>query len=163
MSASPRKGRRDATAAAMTVASGGEMLRAASDVIAARLTILAEGLADPGKADMVEMSLMGTEKIEALTDSAAAVAGELGELAARAAHATMDEMGHAQRAAEAMATAATPQAYARAGYDYAVGWWSRAAGQMMTLNSELLRTQSEAMRPIHDAAIANARRLSGRD
>ena len=91
---------RNATSAAVTAASGGEMLRAASDVIAARLNIMAEGLADPMRADVREMSLMGTEKIEALSESAAAVAGNLGDLTARMSKSAMDEVGFAQRGLE---------------------------------------------------------------
>ena len=44
---------------------------------------MAPGLADPMKIDMVALSLMGTEKVEALTASAGAVAGNLGHRAAR--------------------------------------------------------------------------------
>lgn len=151
--------RRNATSAAITAASGGEMLRAASDVIAARLNIMAEGLANPMKADMVEMSLMGTEKVEALSESAAAVAGNLGDLAARMSRSAMDEMGHAQRAAAFIASAATPAGAATAQFDYAVGWWGRTAGHLLTLNTELLKAQADALRPIHSVAVANAKRL----
>ena len=138
---------------------GGEMLRAASDVIAARLTIMAEGLANPMKADMREMSLMSSEKVEAMTASATAVAGNLGDLAARVSKSALDEVAHAQHAASQIAAADSPQAAATAHYNYAVAWWGRAAGQMLTLNTELLKTQADALRPIHSVAVANARRL----
>ncbi|WGM32565.1 phasin [Brevundimonas sp. NIBR11] len=154
-----RRMQKNATSAALTAASGGEMMRAASDVIAARLSIMAEGLANPMKADMAEMSLMGTEKVEALSESAAAVAGNLGDLAARMSKSAMDEMSHAHRAASAIASAATPAGAATAQFNYAVGWWGRAAGQMLTLNTELLKAQSDALKPIHSAAVANAKRL----
>ena len=150
---------RNATSAAITAASGGEMMRAASDVIAARLNIMAEGMANPMKADMAEMSLMSTEKVEAMSASAAAVAGNLGDLAARVSKSAMDEVGYAQRAATAVAAAATPAGAATAQFNYAVGWWGRAAGQMLTLNTELLKAQADALRPIHSAAVANAKRL----
>ena len=149
----------NAASAAMTAASGGEMMRAASDVIAARLNIMAAGLANPMNADTAEMSLMSTEKVEALSASAAAVAGNLGDLAARVSKSAMDEMTHVQHAAASIASAATPQAAASAQYDYAVGWWGRAAGQMLTLNTELLKAQADALKPIHSAAVANAKRL----
>ena len=150
---------RNATSAAITAASGGEMMRAASDVISARLNILAEGMANPMKADMAEMSLMSTEKVQAISASAAAVAGNLGDLAARMSKSAMDEMSHAQRAAAAISSAATPAGAATAQFNYAMGWWGRAAGQMLTLNTELLKAQSDALRPIHTAAVANAKRL----
>jgi hypothetical protein len=138
---------------------GGEMMRAASDVIAARMTIMAEGLANPMKADVREMSLMGTEKMEAMSASAAAVAGTLGDLAARTSKSAMDEMGHAARAASAIAAAKTPQGAASAQMSYAMGWWNRTATQMLSLNTELLKAQADALKPIHAAATANARRL----
>ena len=47
----------------------------------------------------------------------------------------------------------------QAQYSYVLGWWSRAAGQMLTLNTELLKGQAEALKPIHRTAVANARRL----
>jgi len=149
----------NAQSAATTAQNGGEMMRAASDVISARMNIMAEGLANPMKADMREMSLMGTEKVEAMSASASAIAGNLGDLAARLSKSTMDEVGHAQRAAAAVASAGSPQLAATAQYNYAVAWWSRAAGQMLTLNTELLKAQADALKPIHDAAVANARRL----
>ncbi|WP_396594820.1 phasin family protein [Brevundimonas sp. R86498] len=157
-----RHGRRaagNARSASDNAIHGGEMLKAASDVIAARMTIMAEGLANPMKADMREMSLMGTEKVEAITASASAVAANLGDLAARVSQSAMDEVGHAQKAASAIVSAGNPQAAAAAHYNYAVAWWGRAAGQMLTLNTELLKAQADALKPIHSAAVANARRL----
>lgn len=150
---------RNARSAGDNAVHGGEMLRAASDVIAARLNIMAEGLANPMKADMREMSLMGTEKVEAMTASATAVAGNLGDLAARVSKSAMDEVAHARHAASRIAAATSPLAAAAAHHDYAVAWWGRAAGQMLTLNTELLKAQADALRPIHSAAVANAKRL----
>jgi len=138
---------------------GGEMLRASSDVINARLTIMAQAMANPMKADMAEMSLMGTEKMQAMAASATAVASDLGELAARVSKSAMEEIGYAQSAAALISSAASPQAAATAQYNYAVGWWSRATSQMLTLNTELLKAQADALKPIHSAAMANAKRL----
>ena len=70
---------RDGTRAASTALSGGEMMKAAGDVINARLEIMAAGMVDPRKADLTEMSLMSTEKVEALSASASAMAVELTE------------------------------------------------------------------------------------
>ncbi|MGH6977980.1 MAG: phasin, partial [Brevundimonas sp.] len=55
---------RNARKAAHTAVSNGEMLEAAGSVIAARLQIMAEGMVDPRKADLTEMSLMSTEKVQ---------------------------------------------------------------------------------------------------
>lgn len=150
---------RNAAAAASTAIDGGEMLQAAGDVINARLGIMAAGLADPRKADLKEMSLMGTEKVEAVTASATAVARTFGGIGERLGANALTEAGLATRAASAMATALTPAGMIQAQYSYAVGWWSRAAGQMLTLNTELLKAQAAALHPIHKTAVANAKRL----
>lgn len=150
---------RNSTSAANTALAGGEMLQAAGDVIAARLEIMAAGMADPRKADLKEMSLMSSEKVEALTASAASVTRNFGDLGGRLTKAAMAEAGLASKAASAMATAASPAAFASMQYNYAVGWWGRAAGQMLTLNTELLKAQAEALKPIHTTAVANAKRL----
>jgi hypothetical protein len=154
-----RKAATTAQGAAAHAATGAEMMRAASEVIAARMTILADGLADPMKADIREMSLMGTEKLEAMGASATALAGVMGDLTARTSASAMEEMGHATRAASAMASARTPQAVLSAQMSWAMGWWSRAASQALSVNAELLKAQAEALKPIHAAATANARRL----
>ncbi len=154
-----KRAARNAQATASAAANQGEMMRAATDVIAARMTIMAEGMANPMRADMREMSLMSTEKMEAMTESAVAVAGNLGDLAARVSKSAMDEVAHAQKAASAIASAGSPQMAASAHYTYAVAWWGRAASQMLTLNTELLKAQADAMKPIHSAAVANAVRL----
>ena len=164
--ASPRKTTRDgdrlmrdARTAMTTATHGGEMLSASSDVIAARMEIMARAMADPLRADVGELSLMGTEKLEALSASAASLTGNMGTLAARASKSALAEMDHARRAAVAVSAARTPAAAASAQFDYALGWWGRAASQMMAFNSGLLKTQAEALKPLHDKATANARRL----
>ena len=150
---------RDGTRAASTALSGGEMLQAAGDVINARLEIMAAGMVDPRKADLTEMSLMSSEKVEALSASASAVAKTFGDIGGRLGSGVMTEAGLASRAVTAMASAATPAAAMQTQYDYAVGWWSRAASQMLTLNTALLKGQADAMRPIHKTAVDNAKRL----
>lgn len=136
----------------------GEMMRAAGDVIAARLEIMARGLTDPGRADLREMSLMGTEKVEALSASAAAVARNLGDLGDQLGRSALAEVGHASLTASRMAVA-DPAALAGLHFHYAVGWWSRAAAQALDLNAALLKAQAEALTPIHATAVANAKRL----
>ncbi|MDI6624152.1 MAG: phasin [Brevundimonas sp.] len=154
-----RRLNRDGARATRTALSGGEMLQAAGDVINARLEIMAAGLADPRKIDLTEMSLMSTEKVEALSASASAMAKTFGDIGGRLGSGVMTEAGLASKAVSAMAAAGTPAAAMQAQYSYAVGWWSRAASQMLTLNSELLKGQAEALRPIHATAVANAKRL----
>ncbi len=150
---------RDGARAANTALSGGEMLQAAGDVINARMGIMAAGMADPRKADLKEMSLMSTEKVEALSASASAMAKTFGDISGRVGSSALTEAGLASKAAASIASASTPAAALQVQYSYAVGWWSRAAGQMLTLNTELLKGHADAMRPIHRTAVANAKRL----
>lgn len=150
---------RDGARAASTALSGGEMMQAAGDVINARLEILAAGLSDPRKVDLTELSLMSSEKVEALSASASAMARTFGDIGGRLGSGVMTEAGLASRAATAIASAPTPAAALQTQYDYAVGWWGRAAGQMLSLNTALLKGQAAAMRPIHRTAVDNARRL----
>lgn len=137
----------------------GEMMQAAGDVVAARLNIMAAGLADPSKADLREMALMGSEKVEALSESAVAATRTFGEIGGRLGSMVVTEMGLASRAAADVAAAKSPVAAAQAQYGYALGWWGRALSQALTFNTEMLKVQTEAMRPIHKAAVANAKRL----
>lgn len=150
---------RDGARAANTALSGSEMLKAAGDVITARMEILAAGMADPRKTDLAEMSLMSSEKVEALSRSAAAMSRTMGDIGGRMGSNAMTEAGLASQAAAAVAGASTPAAAMQAQYTYAVGWWGRAANQMLTLNSALLKGQADAMRPIARTALANAKRL----
>ena len=154
-----RRLNRDGARAARTALSGGEMLQAAGDVINARMEIMAAGLADPRKIDLTELSLMSSEKTEALSASAAALTRTLGDIGGRVGSGLMAAAGLASKAAASIASASPPAAAMQAQYSYAVGWWSRAASQMLTLNSELLKGQADALRPIHRTAVANAKRL----
>jgi len=154
-----RRLNRDGARAARTALSGGEMMKAAGDVINARLEIMAAGMADPRKVDLTELSLMSSEKVEAISASASAMARTFGDIGGRLGSGVMTEAGLASKAATSIASAATPAAAIQAQYDYAVGWWSRAAGQMLTLNTALLKGQADAMRPLHRTAVDNARRL----
>ena len=96
---------RDGARAANTALSGGEMMKAAGDVINARLEIMAAGMADPRKIDLAEMSLMSSEKVEALSASASSVAKTFGDIGGRLGSGVMTEAGHASKAATPIATA----------------------------------------------------------
>ena len=150
---------RNAGTAANAAISGGEMLNAAGEVVAARMSIMAAGMADPSRVDLKEMALMGSEKVEALSASAAATARTFAEVGGRLSAGAVAEMGLASRAAAEVVAARTPAAAVQAQYGYALGWWSRALSQALILNTEMLKVQTEAMRPIHKAAVDNAKRL----
>ncbi|MBD3837403.1 MAG: phasin [Brevundimonas sp.] len=137
-------------------------MSASAQVIAARTAILADGLADPLSADLTEISLMGSEKAEALAASAGALASHAGATGGRWAEAALVEGRHAARAAADVMAAATPAEAAQAQMRYALGWWGRAGAQWLALGADMERAQSAAVAPIHAAATANARRLGKR-
>lgn len=138
---------------------GAEILTASAQVIAARTALMARGLTDPRGQDMVELSLMSSEKTEAIAASATALAANVGAMGQRLGQAALDEGALAVRAATEMAEARTPAEAAEAQFRYALGWWGRAASQAMTLNGEMMKAQAEAIAPIHKTATANAKRL----
>lgn len=154
-----RRMARNARTAGDIALDGGEMLRASSDVIAARLDILARGLADPTRADLKELSLMGSEKVEALTASATAAGQALSQVSLTLGRDALNEAAIASRAFSAMAVAKTPAAFATAQMTWAMGWWDRASAQALTANTRLLKAQADALAPLHKAAVANAKRL----
>jgi hypothetical protein len=156
-----RRVRQAAETAAATAVAQGEMMRAAGDVVAARLEILVAGLTDPSKADPAEMARMGLEKVEAGALAAAGAGGKLGEAAARAGASALTEAGLAGQALGAAATARSPVEAGWVMMSYGMGWWNRAAGEAVRLNATLLEAQAEALKPIHRAATANAKRLRG--
>ena len=145
-----------ATRAART---GHELLQASGDVIARRLEMVAEAVRDPLKADLREMSLMGSEKVEALTASAGAgLSGALG-LAAAATAAAARETAAAQGALNAVLTARTPAEAALAQGSWMTAAMGRAVSDGWAFGASMLKLQAEAVAPIHAAAVANAKRL----
>lgn len=145
--------------AARTARAGQETAEASAQVIARRLAIMGEALADPLRADHAELGRMGTEKVEALTASAGAVASGALDLADQgrriAGREGLEASAHLARLAKAdsLVGAAALQAA------WGVGLWSRALSDSWDLGNTMLKLQAQALSPIHAAAVANARRL----
>ncbi len=141
---------------------GAEMMEAAQQVVAARLDILSAGLNDPLKADLPEIALMGAEKVEALTLATAAATRGLSDVGQRFARDASREAQAATSALTAMVQAGSPAAAYAVQMNYALGWWGRATGSILSLNAGLAAAQAQAMAPLHRTATANARRLARR-
>ncbi|WP_313102625.1 phasin family protein [Brevundimonas sp.] len=145
--------------AARTARVGQETAEASAQVIARRLAIMGEALADPLRADHAELGRMGVEKVEALTASAGAVATGALDLADQgrriADRESVEASAHLARLAGAdnLAGAAALQAA------WGMGVWSRAIADGWGLGEALLKLQAEALSPIHAAVVANAERL----
>ncbi len=145
--------------AARTHRASRELVEASGNVVARRLEILAEAVRDPLKADYAELALMGSEKVEALTASAAigasgamTTAETVGRIAAR-------EGAAARRALDALAGARTPADVLAVQGQWALNAWSRSVRDGWAFGAAMLKLQADALQPIHAAATANARRL----
>lgn len=138
---------------------GQELIQASGDVIARRLELMAEALRDPGKADLAEFALMGSEKVEALAASAQAGLEGAAAVAAAANRISAREGASARRALEAVMSASTPAEAALAQGAWAASAWTRSLSDGWALGAAMLKLQADALAPIHAAAVANARRL----
>lgn len=145
--------------AARTARAGQELLQASGDVIARRLEIVSDALRDPVRADVREMSLMGSEKIEALTASAAAGLNGAMSLAATGASVAARETAAARKALDAVVNARTPAEAALAQGSWATAAMTRAMTDGWAFGASMLKLQADALAPIHAAAVANAKRL----
>jgi len=145
--------------AARTARAGQETAEASARVIARRLAIMGEAVADPLRADHAELSRMGTEKVEALTASAGAVASGTLELADHGRRIVNREGLEASAHMTRLASADSLAGAAALQTAWGMGVWSRALSDSWDMGEALLKLQARALSPIHAAAVANARRL----
>lgn len=138
---------------------GQETLEASGRVIARRLTIVSEAIADPLRADHAELSRMGTEKVAAMTAATEALIEGAVDL-------TRASCSIAEREADLGSNLINQMGQARSLSDVAVlqaQWgmaaWNRALSDSHSLTLSLLGTQARALEPIHETVTDNARRL----
>src|SRR5690606_24489579 len=153
------RGMSHARHAARTVRASREMIEASGAVIARRLEIMAEGARDPLKADLRELALMGSEKVEALGASAAAGLTGAAALATGGAAVAARETAAARDAMGAVLGAAGPAEALAAQASWAAGAMNRTMRDGWAVAATMLKLQADALAPIHAAATANARRL----
>src|SRR5690606_20311877 len=111
----------------------------------------------PLKADLREMSLMGSEKVEALTASATAGLNGAVNMAAVGAAAAARETAAAQGALNAVLTARNPAEAALAQGSWVTAAMGRAVSDGWAFGATMLKLQAETLAPIHAAAMANAK------
>lgn len=145
--------------AARAARAGQELLEASGDVIARRLAIMAEAIADPARADLAELTLMGSEKLDAMTKSARIGLNGAAVLAQTAGSAAARETATASRAFDAVMRSESPAQMLAAQGAWAAGAWTRTMEQGWAMGAALLKLQTDALQPIHAAATANAERL----
>lgn len=145
--------------AARAARAGQELLEASGDVIARRLAIMAEAVADPARADMAELALMGSEKLDAMTKSARIGLNGAAVLAQTAQSVAARETATASRAFDAVMRSETPAQMLAAQSAWAAEAWTRTLEQGWAMGAAMLKLQTDALQPIHAAATANAERL----
>ncbi|WP_313003418.1 phasin family protein [Brevundimonas sp.] len=145
--------------AARTVRAGQETAEASAKVVARRLTIMGEALANPLRADHAELGRMGTEKVEALTASAGAVASGAMDLADQGRRIADREGAEASALMSRLSKADSLAGAAALQAAWGMGLWSRALSDSWTMGEAVLKMQAKALSPIHAAAVANAKRL----
>ena len=145
--------------AARTARVSRELFEASGSVIARRLEIVAEGVREPLKADLRELTLMGSEKVEAMAASATAGLTGAAALATSGAAVAVREIAAAQEALGAVLRAAGPAEATAAHGAWAAAAMNRTMRDGWALGAAMLKLQADALAPIHKAAVANARRL----
>lgn len=138
---------------------GPELLARAPEVIAARLRLMAEGLADPLNADHTEMRLMASEKVEAMSASAAATHRHVHRIAGQMSEAASREASEAARTARAVLAAGDPLTVVSLQTAWMLGLWSRAAETGLALTRGMEAAGQDALKPFHRTTLANAKRL----
>jgi hypothetical protein len=145
--------------AARAARAGQELLEASGDVIARRLGIVADAMRDPSKADMTELALMGSEKLEAINASARIGMTGAMALARTAQGVAARETAAASQAFDAVMKSTNPAEMLTTQGQWAANAWTRSWEDSWAMGAALMKLQTDALQPIHAAATANAKRL----
>ena len=145
--------------AASTVRAGQETAEASAQVIARRMTIMGEAMANPLRADHAELGRMGPEKVEALTASAGAVAIGAMDIADQGRRIADREGAEASAHMARLSKTDSLAGAAALQTAWGMGVWSRALSDSWNMGEAVLKMQAKALSPIHAAAVANAKRL----
>jgi hypothetical protein len=134
-------------------------LVASSQVIGTRLGQMARAGANPSPRDIKEFTLMGSEKVQAATQSGIAVAARL-----QSANYQLMARGWQQWVANVsnMGALASSRTFGEAlsGQSRLLKSLARSGPTHSRLSSDTARLFSAALEPVHIAATANARRLA---
>ena len=136
-----------------------QMLASSGQVIASRAGLLARAGANPSPRDMREIALMGSEKVKAAGESGLAVAAHLQQtnyaLLARAWQQWFASLG-------AMHSLATSRSFGEAltRQHRLFNALGRSGRTQTRVSSDAARLAGAALKPVHSASTANARRLA---
>lgn len=146
--------RRNLAAAQTTLAKTAALGIAAGQVITRRVARAASG-------DHGEAGRMVTEKIGAAALSGVAGMQHAATMAMRMSGFAVMEAFRLGYAAQAMAAARTVESLWRAQYDFMLAGLPRWQSQSEAIGTDMMRSGSAMLAPVHKVAAANARRLGG--
>jgi hypothetical protein len=136
-----------------------EMLMFAGSVIQMRTQRMAQAGLAPTPADIDELQLMGHEKLEAATESGAAIANQLHTTNYALVNRAVQQWLGGANALVGLATSTSP-AQAMSHGDRFVNAAARSVATATQLSSAAARIAQRGLRPIHSRTTSNARRLS---
>ncbi len=138
----------------------GELALAAGQVVARRMALGAQAIVDPLNADHVEFAKIIPEKARAFSEAGRTWLEWSSRIAEQMTRIAASEMAAAAEGAVALAGCRTPEEAITVQGNLATAWVARMVSQSIALGSLTLRSQSEAMAPVHRTVTANARRLT---
>lgn len=137
-----------------------EMLLSSGSVIQVRTQRIAQAGLTPTDADIAEIQLMSHEKLEAVTESGAAMANQLHTTQFALVNRAVHQWLGGATALVAMVTSVSP-AQAATHVNAFTDAATRSAATLSQLSSASARIVQRGLKPIHAKATSNARRLAG--
>jgi hypothetical protein len=139
----------------------GEMMVASAQVIGHRTSRMAAAGSNPSARDRQEFSLMGQEKLEAITESAQAMAAQMMRMNLQSGAQVFQQMLTAATDMMSLAASRTvSQSMARQAK--LMRTMTRSAVTASELSGSAARLAHRGLKPIHSRAAANAKRLGRR-
>ncbi len=146
-------------AAKMHARRTGELATAAGHVIATRMALGANAMIDPLNADHAEFARLIPEKTSAFSEAGVSLLHWSSAAAGQMANFATTELAGTATAAAALSCCRTPAALVAMQTGIATAWLARALSQALSLGTLAMKSQRDAMDPLHRTATANARRL----
>ncbi len=137
----------------------GEMTAATARVLTKRLTLGAEAIADPARADHAEFARLVPEKAQAFSQSGLGLMLASQEIGRQLTGFLADETKNLAETTLAIARCRTTAEALDIQMHFATNWAARVFSQSVTLGLLTLRSQAAVLRPIHHTVTGNARRL----
>jgi hypothetical protein len=138
---------------------GGDIARAAGQVIAKRVALGIAAAFNPLQADHAEFARIIPEKVEAFSTAGMAMLTQSGHARRHIIHLASDEVIATARATIEMTRCVSPAALAEVQSRFACAWFSRTASSWIALGALAMASQAATMAPIRQTVVADAERL----